>query len=204
MIYVSYATEGIYEGVMAKYLHPTLHRWGLEHDIVTIPDPKSWQMATHYKATFLKKMLEKHQQPVVFIDADGTIEQYPMLLGVIDSYAPTTDIALHLLDWYYQWRHEQGNPKREYLTGTLYLGYNAVVMKLLDTWIDLNNKDTDLEQRHLQLLLEKSTLMDVYNLPANYCVIPMCSGKLPYHYLNGEKPIILHHQVSRLYKNTRT
>lgn len=199
MIYVSYATAGVYEDVMEKHLHPSLHRWDLPHDITVIPDPKNWQVATHYKATFLKAMLEKHKQPVVFIDADGSVERFPVLFSSLNC-----DIALHILDWNFQWRNQQGNPKREYLSGTLYLNYSRLVLRLMDDWINLNKQSTDLEQRHLQKLLEGipwKDLLTISNLRPEYCVIPMQSGKLPYHYLNGEKPVIRHYQVSRLHRN---
>ena len=42
-------------------------------------------------------MLLKHKQSIVFLDADASIEDYPMLLMVGDLYC-NYDIALHRLD----------------------------------------------------------------------------------------------------------
>ena len=202
MIYVSYYTKNtVYKKVMNKYLLPSLKRWNLKHDIEAIADKGSWQLNTHFKAQFCKKMLLKHKQPIVFLDADASIENYPMLLGIIELYSPDIDIALHYLDWFLFWRKKSGEKKREALSGTLYLNYNKKVLQFLDEWIKENNRTTVWEQKNMQWVLRSwKKKLKIYKLPPEYCCIILPNEKIPYYYLK-EKPIILHHQVSRKYKN---
>lgn len=197
MIYISYYTKNTpYEEVIKTYLLPSLKRWNLKYDIEAIDDRGSWQKNTHLKAEFIKKMLLKHKQSVVFLDADATIEDYPMLLMVGDIYCGY-DIALHYLDWYKFWRKIEGQKKREALSGTLYLRYNEKVLQFLDEWIEENKKSTAWEQKNLQWILRSwKKELQIYNLPPEYCAIILHNGEIPYHYLT-EKPVILHHQISR-------
>jgi len=198
MIFVSYFTCNTpYEKVMRTHLEPSLQRWGLRYDIKGIENLGSWQENTHYKAKFIKEMLLKHKQSVVFLDADATIEQNPILFTKLAD----CDIALHFLDWFLLWRKQKGNPKREALSGTLYLNYNKKTLRFLDLWIEENNKNTTWEQRNMQHILEtQKKELKIYELPAEYCAIILHNGEIPYYYLK-EKPVILHHQVSRKLKN---
>lgn len=200
MIYISYYTKNtVYEKVMNTHLLPSLKRWNLKYDIEAIKDKGNWQRNTHYKAKFCKKMLLKHKQSIVFLDADATIEDYPMLFGIGDLYCDY-DIALHYLDWYLFWRKIEGKKKREALSGTLYLDYNKKVLQFLDEWIEENDKNTAWEQKNMQWLLRNwKKKLKIENLPPEYCCIILPNKQIPYYYLN-EKPVILHHQVSRLYK----
>ena len=201
MIYISYATKNTpYIKVLEKYLHPSLHKWNLHHDIQYIDDRGSWTANTHYKATFIKKMLLKHKQAVCFLDSDASIEDYPTLLMVGDIYCKY-DIGLHYLDWYKFWRKIDGQKKREVLSGTLYLNYNEKVLQFLDEWIKENKKNTSWEQKNMQWVLRSwKQKLRMYPLPPEYCCIVLPNEKIPYYYLT-EKPVILHHQVSRKYKN---
>ena len=197
MIFISYYTLGDYEKVFKEKLLPSFVKWNLPYDIEVLDDIKNWQVATHYKAEFCKKMLLKHKQAVLFLDVDVTIEKYPKLIRKLNKY----DIALHYLDWYKFWRKVEGQKKREALSGTLYLNYNEKVLQFLDKWIEENNKNTAWEQRNMQWVLRSwKKKLKIYELPAEYCTIILPNGQLPEHYLTG-KPVILHHQVSRKLKN---
>lgn len=197
MIYISYFTQHTpYEEVIETHLHPTLHKWKLNHDIESIIDKGNWQKNTHYKAEFIKKMLLKHKQPVIFLDADAKILENPVLFEKLNDY----DVGLHYSDWRLLWRKEKGQDKREALSGTLYLNYNEKALKFLDEWIEKNNNNIQWEQRNMEILLEEwKNKIKVYKLPPEYCVIIMRDGSIPEWYIT-EKPVILHHQVSRKYK----
>ncbi len=192
MIYVSYATKNTpYMQVLEQRLLPTLIRWNLNYDIEYPLDKGNWQKNTHIKAEFLKRMLLKHKQPIVFLDADATIERFPILFESLGDY----DISYHSFDWFKFWRGIEGNPKREYLSGTLYLNYNAKVLEFLDTWIDLNKRSTTWEQRNMQQILEKwGNKLKVYPLPIEYIAIVKRDGKVPSFI---KEPIIVHWQASR-------
>jgi len=202
MIYISYYTPGDYEKVFETRLHPTLHRWNLDHDVEVLKDKGSWNLNTHYKAEFIKKMLLKHKQSIVFLDVDATIEDYPMLLAANDIYC-NNDIALHYLDWYLLWKKEKGCGKREALSGTLYLRYNEKVLKFLDDWIEENNRSSSFEQKNMATVLEENKYkLKIYKLPPEYCCIIMRDNSIPIWYIE-EKPVIIHWQASRQLKNKR-
>jgi len=100
MIIISYATKNTpYEKVINTYLLPGLKKWGLKYDIEYPEDKGSWQANTHLKAEFIKRMILKHKQAVVFLDADATIEKYPNLFFKLEQ--EKYDISYHELDWCY-------------------------------------------------------------------------------------------------------
>jgi hypothetical protein len=188
-----------YEQVMQKYLLLSLKRFCLPYDIQGVKDLGSWKKNTDYKATFIKEMLLKHKQSVVFLDADAEILQYPFLFDMIETYKGLWDFGYHNLDWYLQWRGHEGN-KFCALSGTLYLNYNKKVLNFLDTWIDYNKKSIDWEQRNMEAILKSGkNNLSIYSLPYEYCSIIKQDGKLPPH-VNEDKVVILHNQVSRKYK----
>jgi len=196
MLIVSYYTKNTpYEKVMFTQLFPTIKKWDLDYDIETIDDLGSWQLNTHYKATFLKKMLLKHKQPIVFLDSDSTIEKNPVLFTELSDY----DISYHELDWFLQWRGKSGE-KREILSGTLYLNYTEKTLSFLDAWIAENNRNTNWEQRNMADILQNSNHnLKVYALPYSYITILLHNNKIPSH-IKPEEVYILHHQASRKYK----
>jgi hypothetical protein len=153
MIYISYYTKNTpYEQVVNECLLPSLRTWGLGYDIEPIEDKGSWQLNTGYKCQFIKKMLDKHKEGVTFLDADAIIKRKPILLDELKDY----DIAFHWLDWYLQWRSQQGGNKRELLSGTMLFNPTDTTYKLLDTWMKaVKNQPNQWEQRVLQEIVEK-------------------------------------------------
>jgi hypothetical protein len=199
MIFISYYTKKTpYEKVMKTYLLPSLKKWKLKYKIEGIKNLGNWQKNTHYKAKFIKKMLLKYKQPVIFLDADATIEKYPYLFWKLEEL--NYDIGLHYLDWYLFWRKQSGQMKREALSGTLFLNYNKKVLKFLDKWIKENNESTQWEQRNMEKILDRQFYLKVYDLPPKYTCIKLRNGQIPIHYVKSP-PVIIHHQVSRQYKN---
>ena len=194
MIYISYYTKNTpYEKVMKEKLLPSLQKWNLKYDIEGIEDLGNWQRNTHYKAEFIKKMLLKHKQPVIFLDADATIEQYPKLFKTLYLY----DISYHELDWNLQWRGKSGN-KKEILSGTLWLNYTKNILTFLDAWIEENQKSINWEQRNMAKVLKKLKYkLKIYPLPPEYITIVKHNNKVPKHIKN---PVIIHWQASRQYK----
>ena len=198
IIYVSYATINTpYVKVIEKYLLPTLQKFNLTYDITYPEHMGSWQKNTQYKATFLKEMLLKHQQPLVFLDADATIEKYPELFDTL--FTSDYDIGAHYFDTDYFWRGFVGSPNREILSGTLFLNYNDKILKFIDEWIIENTKQDILEQKCMQIVLKRySDTLKIYSLPIQYVAIVKQNQIVPSFITN---PVIIHHQVSREYKN---
>ena len=192
MIIISYATKNTpYEEVLKTRLLPTLKKFNLKYDIAYPEDQGSWQRNTHIKAKIIKDMLIKHKQSVVFLDADATIERYPELLYKLEDY----DISYHSFDFDFYWHHNEGSPRREVLSGTLYLNYNEKVLKFLDEWIEMNKINTQWEQKNLQAILKKwEGRLKIYPLPLSYIAIVKGGDRVPDFIKN---PYIIHHQASR-------
>jgi len=193
MIYVSFVTRNSpYMKVVEEYLIPSLKKWNLKYDIDYIDNRGSWAENVYYKPEFINKMLNKHQQPIVSLDADASIEQYPSLFA---SLPLNIDVAAHYLDWK-TW-YGKGD-RKELLGGTLYFNYNANVLNMVSKWMDIQKEAPRMAQRVLEDTLRQNKGIKVYELPLSYCYIKSRPGdKPPLVLLN---PVILHHQVSRLYK----
>lgn len=195
MIYISYYTSNTpYEQVIQNCLLPSLKTYGLKYDIEAIEDKGSWQANTGYKCVFVKKMLQKHNEPVVFLDADAVVTRNPALFDELNDY----DIAFHWLDWYLQWRGKTGD-KRELLSGTMMFNPTKNTFNLLDEWIyEVKSQSGKWEQRVLQEIIErKEKELQIYNLPASYCAVILHNKKIP-SYIKA--PVIVHTQASRKYK----
>ena len=140
-------------------------------------------------------MLLKHQQAVVSLDGDATIEQYPELLDKLGNY----DIAYHELDWNKFWQNKTlVNPKKELLAGTLYFNYNKRVLEFMDAWIERQNAVKDREQRNLQKLLAEGwkDKLKIYPLPIEYVAMIRRDDKIPDFI---KEPIIIHYLVSQTF-----
>lgn len=198
VIFISYYTKKTpYEEVMNTHLMPTLKNFNLDYDIEGIEDLGNWANNTGYKSRFIVKMLEKHKCPVVFLDADATIEKFPkFLLNISSEY----DICFHYLDWNLQWRGHIGD-KKEFLSGTMWFNYNPKVVNLVKEFIkEIEQNIATWEQKTMQRVVESHNDLKILQLPKEYIVIPRQNGKIPPH-IKKEDIIILHHQASRKYKN---
>lgn len=193
MIYISYFTQTtVYEGVMNEYLLPSLKKWNLKYDIQGIKNKGNWSLNTALKPKFILDMLNKHNEDVIFLDADATIEQFPNLFNNIPK---EFDIACHFLNW--QTWYKKSN-KKELLSGTMLLRNNDKVKTLCKEWYEKSINTTRWEQLVLADILEKNESIKIYELPLSYCYIKnLPNGNTPYVKCD---PVILHHQVGRLYK----
>lgn len=193
MIYISYFTQGtVYEEVMNELLLPSLKKWKLKYDIQGIKNKGSWSLNTAMKSKFIIDMLNKHNDDVIFLDADATIEQKPILFNNISK---KFDIACHYLDWGTWYKKTN---KKELLSGTILLRNNNKVKKLCKEWHENAINNSRWEQLILADILKERKDIKVYELPLSYCYIKsLPNGKDPFVKLN---PVILHHQVGRKYK----
>lgn len=199
LIFISYYTVNtLYEDLARTHLMPSLEKWNLRYQIYAKPDLKDWSKNTRYKANILLDALRTYTEDIVFIDIDATIEKNPIIFTQIPK---EYDIGVHLLDWFLQWRKQRGNPKRELLTGTMFIRNNERTKQLLKAWVKANQNEGGLEQKVLQNLLNKFPDIKIYNLPPEYCCVIMQDNSIPYHYV--KEPVILHHQASRKYKRKR-
>jgi len=192
---VSHYTKNTpYEEVVETYLKKSLEKYTFPTHIVGIENKGSWYKNTAEKARIILEYLENNVNDVVYLDADATIEQDPVLFSKIPQ---TYDVACHILDWNNWYGYSNFNPTRELLTGTLFLRNNKTVRELCKDWYNTAIKSNMWEQKALQNLLEM-TQIKLYELPLEYCYMKsLPDGRQPLIKLN---PVILHHQVSRKYK----
>lgn len=197
--FASYHTGGCYREEIEKHLLPTLKKFNLDYDIEEVVNKGDWYKNTAMKATVIKKMLLKYKQPIVFLDADSSIEKYPDLFFNIPS---NIDIAYNLFNWMGFWRGKwEDKSNMQLLSGTLYFDYNKKVLEIIDTWIESNKNDIHIwEQKKLENIVNSRNDLNTYHLPIEYCTIIKPDLSIPEFI---KEPVILHHQASRLYKNKR-
>ena len=187
---VCYYTTGTgYEREVVR-LKASLKRLGMQSDIEGVPNLGSWQKNTMFKATFIKRMQEKHPgRALLFVDADAEIMRYPALLDNLTD----VDVAVHYRDW--GARRPLRKPSRELLSGTLYLGATENARRIVEAWVGENRRRPTgvWEQQNLQDVLERTPDKRVMELPAAYTCI---FDQMP----EVEEPVILHLQKSREYK----
>ena len=175
---VSYYTPGSGYEECAHSLENSLRPWGLERDIRPVPDQGGWQKNTQYKAQFLLDMLAAHPgRPLLYLDADATMEEYPRLL--LDR--EDCDLAAHI---------RQG---KELLSGTLYLSGSPDCRRIMQAWVDENKSHPNQwDQLNLQQVVHTIGLR-FKELPAEYCCIFDSMQDV-------DKPVILQWQASRRLK----
>jgi len=203
MKFISYGTKNTpYEGVIKDYLIKSLDKLNLDYHVEYPEDLGSWSANTHYKAEFVKKCLLELKESVVFVDSDATVLRDPVLFDEIEK--GDNDIALHYLDWFKNWRNQDGGDRFEALSGTMYFRYNQKVLDFLDIWIKKNKENAQWEQKNMQEILEENVLkLDIEKLPYSYCTVVTHGNSIPKHMINPGEVIILHWQKSRKFKNKR-
>lgn len=185
-----------YEHIIREYLETSCIKHKIPFTIAGIPDYGSWYKNTAYKPKFVMEMLNSNPKDecIVLLDADSTIEKYPILF---DEIPEEYDIAFHVLDWNSWYGHT--NNIKELLTGTMFLRNNDKVRKLCEEWFDIAWNTMEWEQKVLQKILDKHDVK-CYNLPIEYCYMKSRPGDL--EPLVKADPIILHYQASRKYKRS--
>jgi len=178
---VSYYTKGTAYKEEAEGLQESLDKLALPYHIQEVPNFKDWNKNTHYKAFFIRQMMERFwDQDIVWLDADARVYKHPKLFDELDC-----DIACHYRDW------QHGND--ELLSGTLFLKNIPRVKAIVKEWISVNNKrKTTWEQRNLQRVINRNApILHVVKLPVEYCCIFDDKRR------SKIDPVIEHFQVSR-------
>jgi hypothetical protein len=146
----------------------------INYEIIKYTNFGSWSKNCQYKAYIIQEQLKKYNIPIVWLDADAVLYDYPNLFDSIDK-----DIAF--CDYY-----------GGVASGTLYMKPTETIMNLCKEWISLNNKDSSVwDQNNLTTLINKYNI-PYYKLPVTYCKIDFakCSDKI----------IIGQNQASRRFK----
>lgn len=122
---ISFYTSDNEYADFAERLKLSLEKFGVEYELEAVKSFGSWELNCAYKARFIKKQWIASDVPVVWLDADATVETDPILFGQIDA-----DFAIH--KWGGQSAHDQG---WEFCSGTLYFGKSELAGRLIDQWL---------------------------------------------------------------------
>jgi hypothetical protein len=181
-IVVSYYTAGTPYRKEARKLETSMLDLAIPHHVAEVPNLGDWQKNTHFKAKFIRQMLDRFEtKDVIWVDADAVFHSYPLLFDDLTNYA---DISLHFRNW----KHG----KNELLSGTVYVKNNALMKRVVTDWILINKQNRSTwEQRNLARAIKREPMIRVYHLPIEYCCIfdDDNRGKLD--------PVIEHFQASR-------
>ena len=185
-LFISYWTSGPYEEY-GRRLVKSLSKHMVDFDYVITPRVafSGWIQACAYKANVIKEFLiTKQPRPIVWLDADATVEQYPSLFFELDC-----DVAARFFNGDRQVGHLG--------SGTLYFANNARVMQIMNDWLEVlvkNPKMLDQDGLHQSLRMHPDAV--IHELPPEYNFI-FDTDKAEFPSL---KPVILQHQASRKHR----
>ena len=156
-----------------------MKKFNIPYDIEEVEDRGNWLKNTSYKSEFIRKKLDKYDR-LVWIDADATIEKYPVLFDLIEE-----DFAAN-----YEYL-------KKLISATLLFKRTDYILKVVDSWVTKSKANFDkLEQVHLQDSINgyytEAHKITVFYLPDSYC----CLDGLTYC-----EPVIAQHQASRKFRN---
>ena len=179
-LYINYYTRDTpYEG-LADRLRESLDRFNLDHEIHAVPARQSWEANCAMKAGFIRDLWSLHRRPVVWLDADATVERDPTLLNIV-----VADVSISKTGGF-----RMGS-------GTVGFDQSAEAEELLDRWVLRCEADpTTWDQLHLD-----SAWADV----SSYSSVSTFWLPEPYLHIfdhSGDLPVITHWQASRTHKST--
>jgi hypothetical protein len=180
MIIVSFYTS-LYEE-HSRNLKASLDKYSLKYDIQKMASRSNWKANCLHRSNFLIEMMQKHNDDVLWLDADAVVLQYPTLLYEIDK-----DIDL-------AWYDREG---KEFMLGTSYWKNSPLVKHLLMDWVaNCDVSSSALSQKDFMRLFQQKYVgkLLVQTLPESYCHI-FDKPELQ------EPAVIVHHQLSRKMKN---
>jgi len=185
IVYVSMYTHGTPYEQEVKVLDASLRKHNLFFEIVGIRPQGSWIKNTQMKPQVILQEMDKHNKDVVWLDADAEVMEKPVFFDTIK-----TDLAFHALTW------RKGTPDEfhEILVGTLYFRNNDKVRDFLRKWISINEQVDKPDGETFQMLMNDAKGIGVTELPAEYVRI------FDSEHMKGVKPIIMHNQASRRFK----
>ena len=156
----------------------------IEYVATPIHQMHDWAFNCGQNARTIYENMVKFNDDILYLDADAEMKSTPVIFDNI-----CCDIAIHRIKY----------PEREeleYCTGTLFCRNNQKVKEFLNLWAKMNNVHSD-DQINFRTLYESSDI-DLYDLPQEYCFI---IGNRIHKKKIGCKPVIVHHQASRKWKN---
>ena len=130
---VSFFTRATRYEAYAEQLRASLDRQGVDYELVGLDVPGSWEMVCAFKAEFIQEQWRRTDRPIIWLDADATLEAAPGLLA-----APGADFAINK---HAGWK---------FSAGSILFGRSAAAEALLDRWVLRCRADPKMwDQNHL-------------------------------------------------------
>lgn len=194
-VIATFVSEGTpYEDIINKYLLKSCQKLGLPLQIAHSVNCNNWYRNVAEKPLIIRNILSTMDDDtcLVFLDADCTIEKYPILFEKIpEEY----DIAFHMLDWNVWYGYKQPKPVTELLTGTMFFRNRPLVKQLCMEWYETAKITNVWEQKILEKIIKKYKDLRIYQLPLEYIYMnKRPRGQEPLVKLD---PVIIHYQKSR-------
>jgi hypothetical protein len=182
---VSHYTEHTPYALEVLNLTASLDALHLPYEIVPCDDLGDWQRNVHQKSRVIAEQLDRTKLPLLYVDADAVVRQYPALAD-----DPPADVCAHVLEG------------REIQPETLILRNTDGVRQFVDRWHDETVRSPEQSERRLfARTLRKAVnegLVTFADLPASYCRI------FDRKSMAGVEPVIEHFQASRRFKKLVT
>lgn len=181
MFVISFATADYIEELVP--LVKSLDAFKIQNEIRIIPRKQSWNEATFYKAGYVRSMLLKHRRPVVWMDADMEIRQFPEIFDQMEQRPSCTpDIAYAMFD--------------DKLNSTcVFFNDTQATHAVLSRW-EQNNRafphNSFGDQENLEKAIHETPDARVFILPPEYAMFDLCK--------NQESPVLWSRQASRRHK----
>lgn len=179
-LYISFYTPRY--AATAAGLIESLDRHRLDYRVVAVPEFESWQVATRYKPELIRETMAVTSRPLIWIDADARVVQYPTLLDEL----PADTLAMHTI-------HGQA------AAGLVYFGNTPSIKRLVDNWIVQAILRPTSEHGDQDCLADALAAWGAYHeLPPEYCWIDDGNGGDISETLHGKRePVIVQRQASR-------
>ncbi len=190
---VSYYTKGTPYEEEVLHLEESCRKFGLEVYVEGLENRGSWEENCAIKPYFMKKMMEKHNRPLLWVDSDAvflkpmTFEEFMFSDLSVFTYPENTEIHFRLG------------------AGTIYVNATDGGRESLDLWCQQSDRIREslsempafADQISLHLVLLNKPTFSIGSLPISYSKIFDRQADLL-----EEEIVIEHRQASRRFKET--
>lgn len=193
-VVISFYTANTPYQLEVQNLIASCKQHGISLDVEAVESFGTWELNCAYKPFFILKKLNEHQQPLLWVDADGVFNCVPEWIGAFDA-----DIAVRINE-----DLPSSHPSKV-ISSTIFVKYNAQTIECLNLWtkesarqlLDPMRKEEFWDQIALRnVLLSQECKAKVASMPLAYTKI----FDHPEDCLLVEKPVIEHYQASRRFK----
>lgn len=160
-VIVSFYTKDWEYPAHAKRLKKELDSLQIPHDIVERPSAGGYLQNTCQKPFFIREMLLKHKEPILWVDVDASVFRRPHWFCGLDA-----DISL---------RPKPPTHRRKWHVGTMWFNYNKVALEFIDEWCKLTGDLSD--ESALEQLWQAGTNAYIIDMPYEFHEIEMGAYK---------------------------